>query len=153
MDQEWKETLELTMVLNAIFVGYLAVLGLVDIKKIVIDIRLLLAGFVPAALLAAVSTSMTEAVGGILIGAVFLVIAVLTKEQIGKADGLVICQTGLAAGFGGCIFVIGVAFIIVLPCVIFLMIFRKAGRKTRIPFLPFIFSGFLVYAIMGLIGK
>lgn len=80
--------------------------------------------------------------GGAMIGAVLLLFGYFSKEAIGVADGVVVLVCGVAFGlyetvtmtffaalFAGC--VSGV-----------LLIARRAGKKSRIPFLPFLLLGY-----------
>lgn len=132
---------------------YLAAVGIVDIKKREVDIRFLMAGFLIAltapvlelmfgdetVLLLLINTG-----GGLMTGLVFLAVSVMTREEIGRADALVLCQTGIAFGLKGNLVIIGSALILSLPTALFMLVVRKAGKKSRIPFIPLIFFGFVV---------
>lgn len=88
-----------------------------------------------------------EILPGLFPGTLFLVLAFLTKEQIGYGDGLVLLILGgyldsktvfgiwMSGLFGA--FLVGV---ILLVC-------QKAGTKSRLPFIPCLFAGYLLMGI------
>lgn len=81
--------------------------------------------------------------GGAAYGAVVVVFSVFSKEALGLADGIVILVCGVAFGLyeaAGLSFIAMVAAALVS---LILLIFRKAGRKTRLPFFPFLLFGYV----------
>ena len=81
---------------------------------------------------------------GIAIGLTVIVLAYLTKGGIGYGDGLLLCITGLLLGvrnniillFTGCFFSAIVS--------MFLLVIKKADRKTLLPFVPFLIPAVIV---------
>ena len=74
-------------------------------------------------------------------GAVMLVLSLLTRQQVGLGDGLLLIFAGPALGgdtaiFGICAALFGSS---IFSAVI--LAFRLADRKTRIPFVPFMTLG------------
>lgn len=86
--------------------------------------------------------------GGAAVGAVLLLLGFLSKEAIGYGDGMLVFICGIAYGFyetmALCFFAAAYA-----GCFsgILLMV-RKAGRKTRIPFLPFLLLGYITMRVL-----
>ena len=74
-------------------------------------------------------------------GAVLLLIAFVTRQGVGYGDGLLLLSVGPAVGAAALLTGICVA---VMASGLFsgvLLVMRKAGRKTRIPFVPFMTFG------------
>ncbi len=93
-----------------------------------------------------------ELLAGMLPGALTLGLALLTREQIGYGDGLLLMMLGgclgsrstLSVWFGGLLtsFVISIV----------LLTMRKAGKNSRIPFVPCLFLGYVIVGIGGLLN-
>ena len=65
-------------------------------------------------------------------GMLLLMLSYCTRESIGYGDGLVVLVIGICMGMGICIAAI---------CAAALLALRKAGGKSRIPFVPFLSVG------------
>lgn len=89
-----------------------------------------------------------DAVGGLAIGLCAIGVSVATREQIGKGDGIVIAAVGIALGTRRCLLVVFTASFMMAIAAIFVLIFRKGGRQTRLPFLPAIFVGYVLCAVL-----
>lgn len=78
--------------------------------------------------------------GGSLVGLGLLAAARLTGEAIGYGDGLTVAACGAAVGFAQtfCVFALAVCLAAVWSAI--LLLFKKAGRKDAIPFVPFLFA-------------
>lgn len=85
---------------------------------------------------------------GIAVGLFLVGLSIITKGAIGIGDGIVFCMTGFSLGFVDnfsllCMSLLGGGIVS-----IFLIVFKKAGRKDRIPFVPFIciaYGGMFLY--------
>ena len=87
-------------------------------------------------------------VGGAAVGAVFLLLGFLSKEAIGYADGMIVFACGIAYGFYE---TVALCFWATLYAGCFsgiLLVAKRAGRKSRIPFLPFLLLGYITMRIM-----
>ena len=87
------------------------------------------------------SLQLEDIVISLLPGALFLLISLLTREGVGYGDGLVLIAAGPA--LGGTVAVFG-AIAALFANGIFsgiLLAIRKAGKKTKIPFVPFLAAG------------
>ena len=77
---------------------------------------------------------------GAIIGGIFLIISVVTREKIGYGDSLVFLAIGLIMGGEKC-------FVIILLCSIFSLvaiILKKTTFKSTVAFMPFVLAGALV---------
>ena len=84
---------------------------------------------------------------GMVPGIVVLLLSVVLRGGIGKGDGYLLCISGMALGvqentallFYG-LFLAGITAAV-------LMIFKRVKRDTKLPFVPFLFAGFLLTVI------
>ncbi len=82
-------------------------------------------------------------------GVVFLLIAFMTKQAVGYGDGVVILLIGILLGVGQCIAVIFIGLILCSLMSLLILVFRRGGRQTQLPFMPFLLTAWGVV----LIGK
>ena len=86
--------------------------------------------------------------GGIAIGLVCLLIAGLTNEKVGYGDGWVLTVMGIYLGFRSNLYLLSVSLFLASLTSVLLLISKKAGRKTELPFVTFMIPGyFLLIAI------
>ncbi len=135
---------------------YLAVCSAADIRKRKVPVAFLFAGIIGGliwkiALLVYGTGGLTDLLFCFVPGAVLLLLAKLFGG-IGNGDGMAWIGTCLLLGtVAGCgVFLIG--FLLSFFWSAVLLISRKAGRKTRIPFLPFTFAGVILWGIGVLYG-
>ena len=107
-----------------VLVGVCAVLSLVEMVIAVTD---------------HVRTPMTFLVA-VLPGLFMLVLAFLTKKSVGYGDGLLMCAVGPVLGLRLMVGGLMLAFFFSSIFAIFLLVFKKADKKTTIPFIPFLAS-------------
>ena len=93
-------------------------------------------------------TGWMELIGGCLPGGIFLLISLLTREKIGSGDGLVLLALGCGFAIEEVVGIVGGALFFAAIVAIVLLVVKKASRKTEIPFVPFLFLGFLVTAVV-----
>jgi len=89
-------------------------------------------------------TGIAEIVAGVVPGTLLLLLAYATKESIGTGDGLMLCVLGIFCGWRRCLAVLGMALALSAVLAMVLLVCRRAGRKTEVPFLPSLFGGFLI---------
>ena len=129
----------------------LVVLSIFDIRSR----RIPVSGFVIIFVMSLMYRGITDGRDVDLLGVVWSVIpgllliglSVLTERKIGMGDGILILVLGPGLGLLRCIYLLAGAFFL---CCVFsgaLLLLRKADRKTRIPFVPFITLGMGVMAI------
>jgi leader peptidase (prepilin peptidase)/N-methyltransferase len=68
----------------------------------------------------------------------------MTGGKIGMGDGILLCVTGIGLGFWNNLELFGVALFLAAVLSIILMILRVVDRKKSIPFIPFLFAGYLI---------
>ena len=88
-------------------------------------------------------------VGGLATGMALYVVSVLSSEKIGKGDALLVGVTGIFLGFWGNLFLLWLSAILAaFVGIIAVVVFRK-DRQYELPFIPFIFIGFIIYLIIN----
>lgn len=87
--------------------------------------------------------SVSELVLDGILGGIFLVIGVVSKQAVGYADGFVLCCSGLVLGFYRNLNLLFYSLIAISLFSIIMLIIRKLTVKDRIPFLPFVLAGYL----------
>lgn len=84
---------------------------------------------------------------GALPGLLLLATAFATKKA-GYGDGIVLLLLGIALGSRKSLLLFGVSLFLISICSLVLLAFRKAGRDTRIPFLPFLSVAWLMLLML-----
>jgi len=112
-----------------------------DIKRQEISIFLISLGFISLLVISLLNgdLSLVERVAGILVGLVLLMLNRITRGQIGIGDGLIFCVTGISLGFFLNSILLLYSLIISAIFSGFYMIVKRVGKKTTIPFVPFVF--------------
>ena len=82
-------------------------------------------------------------VGGVAVGVDIILFAYFSKEAVGIADGIVISVCGAAFGLYETVTLCFLAAVYAAGFSVVLLILKKAGRKSRIPFLPFLLLGYV----------
>lgn len=126
--------------------------SVMDIRKRRVSVWLLLAGGVFA-----VTVSFLQCIGGereyvdilkgTFPGLAFLVIAFITQKA-GYGDGIVLLCLGILSGGGKSLLLFGLSLFLISIFSLVLLILRKAGRNTRIPYLPFLTAAWLITAML-----
>lgn len=86
--------------------------------------------------------------GGMAVGSLLLLFGYFSKEAIGIGDGIVISVCGAAFGIYE---TVALCFFSALYAAVFsfaLLMLRKVGRKSRIPFLPFLLLGYVTMRLL-----
>lgn len=137
-----------------IYVGILIAVGLLLLIAGIIDLRnkkishsfiLVLAILCFAGIPFQEGYGLLEAAGGFGIGLCAIGLSMVSREQIGRGDGIVIALIGVLLGFHRCLIIVCLAsFIMALVSIVVLML-KKGNRHTRLAFIPALFAGYLVY--------
>ena len=141
-------------VIEGIALLYMGVCMVYDIRHREIPLLILLFG-IAAALgidlwwIREGAVTVVETGAALLPGAFFLMTGFITREKVGYGDGLLLVILGLLLGAYRCFFIlcIGLAFSAVVS--LFLLLFRRAGRHSRIPFAPFLVLGMGVVSFVN----
>ncbi|MDE7208194.1 MAG: A24 family peptidase [Lachnospiraceae bacterium] len=138
-------------IIIAVVIGVLLfAAGVMDLKSKTISRRLILALAVASLAGALINVfvgkefGVWEVVGGVLIGVCAIGLSMISREQIGRGDGLVIAAIGLMLGFRRCLFAVCMASIIMTLVSVIILILRKGNRNTRLPFIPALFAGYVM---------
>ncbi|MDO4318353.1 MAG: prepilin peptidase [Lachnospiraceae bacterium] len=129
--------------------GYLLFLAIWDVKE-----RRLSRWMLGAALLIALFGFFVPSgnwIGRILgagIGALFCGISFISHEGIGWADSLLLLLLGVTFGGARLLFILGAALMLLLAAAVVLFILRKVKRKDRLPFMPFLFIGYVICCML-----
>lgn len=118
--------------------SYLAVMAVIDRRKKKIPV---LPGIL-CTIVIVIAQIMDQAiwwqwVPGVLVGGSLYVVSKVTKGAIGEGDALVYSLTGVALGFSKNLelFILSLFFSALTAAI--LLVCRRVGRHTRIPFVPF----------------
>ena len=124
---------------------FMVVLAGIDLKtKQVPVLMVILLGVGCAIYRLWVGTGFWEMAAGAIPGALLLAIAVCSGESIGIGDGLVLFVLGVFCGASQAVAMLGMALFLVAVLAGVLLIIRRAGRKTELPFLPCLAGGYLL---------
>lgn len=74
-------------------------------------------------------------------GAVFFLLAFITREKVGYGDGWVLLMIGLFLDFAHCFLILMTGLLIESAVALILLVFRKIRRDKEIPFCPFLLLG------------
>ena len=80
---------------------------------------------------------------GVMPGLLLLAIAFATKKA-GYGDGIVLSCLGMVLGGEKGLLLFGLSSFLLALCSLVLLVFRKVGRSTEIPFLPFLTAAWIV---------
>lgn len=81
---------------------------------------------------------------GVIPGVVLLLVARVTKESIGYGDGIVLLVLGVFCGAVKTVAILGMSLMIAAVLSMILLVLKKAGRKTALPFIPCLCSAYLL---------
>jgi len=115
-----------------------------DIRRKEIHIMLLFVGIVMAFIgVFQVNGTIENRILGVTLGGILLGMNVITRGQIGVADGIIVGILGITLGFYTCSGILLMALFVSAIVSLILIILKKAKRKTTIPFVPFLLLGYL----------
>jgi len=89
-----------------------------------------------------------ELVVGLLPGAGMVLFAHLSREAVGIGDGLVLFFLGMGYCADKILVMLFAALLLAAVVSVVLLSLKKAGRKSEIPFLPFLFLGWLICVLI-----
>lgn len=128
-----------------VMLGSLIVLSIYDlrIRKIPLAPVLLLGALTVGYRLWS-GVSFSEVAAGLIPGSIILLLAWATKESIGYGDGWVLVVLGLFCGTAKTMAILGLALLFAALLAMVLLVSGRVGRKTELPFLPCLCSGYMV---------
>ena len=86
---------------------------------------------------------------GVIPGVGLMLIALITKKA-GWADGVVLMLLGILVGFGACALSFALSMLMISVVSLVLLVLKRVGKNTYLPYLPFLWIGYLVQATLGL---
>lgn len=133
------------MIIKAVYGIYLLLMSVRDIKYRELPIAMLGAGFifVPIFILTDNDGGLLSYIYGAIPGIVFLIVSILSRGQMGPADAFVLICMGLCIGIGPVIGVISSSLILIALVSMILLVMGKLNRKSTLPYVPFILTGYL----------
>lgn len=131
---------------------WLFAISIMDIRCRMVPVWLLLAGGALAGVFMAYQCSRGERIlldimKGVMPGLLLLGISFATKNA-GYGDGIVMLILGMVLNGRKSLMIFGISLFCIAICSLTLLVLRKAGRSTKIPYLPFLTVAWLI--AMGL---
>lgn len=90
--------------------------------------------------------------GGIGLGLLFVLVSVISREQLGMGDAILLLDCGIFLGFWQLLALIWVASLLAGMTGFVFMFWLKKSKNYRIPFAPYILLGYLVVFAMQQYG-
>lgn len=122
-------------------------ISIMDIRRRRVPVRMLVLGGILACAALAYKcrggVAYGDILGGMLPGILLLAVALATKKA-GYGDGIVLLFLGITAGGAKSLMLLGISLFLAAIFSIVLLMTRKAGKNTRIPYLPFLAAAWLV---------
>lgn len=84
-----------------------------------------------------------DCLGGMSVGIVLVLISIVTNQQIGIGDGILFVLTGIGLGTIENIILLISSLCITGLTSLVLLTTKKIGRKTALPFIPFVWASFV----------
>lgn len=136
---------------NYLILFYLFVLSVFDLKKKRVPVFLLAAGMVGAGTVAIYwiiegQSTWLQAVLGAIPGMMLLVLAYCSGKT-GYADGIVLMAIGIVKGYRNSLFVLGISLFGACLVSILLLLLRRVGKNTKLPYIPFLTAAFCIKEI------
>lgn len=124
----------------------LAVLAIEDTKHQKINILAIGLGYILgiAGLVIYGQPRMGSIVGGIGIGLAICLLHWATQKGFGLGDGMLAVLIGICMGMEFTVICLGMAFFLASCVALILCGLKKAGRKSTMPFVPFLFLGYMM---------
>lgn len=129
-----------------IFIGVILFLSSIkDIKSRQISMTLMILGMVVLFMCIPFrgDLSMIDGLLGTAVGFIMIGIGKLTRWKIGMGDGIVLILTGMGVGFWENIVTLLYSLFIIFIFTVILLLMKKITSKTTLPFVPFLFLGYL----------
>jgi leader peptidase (prepilin peptidase)/N-methyltransferase len=93
----------------------------------------------------------TDSLAGAGVGVFLILCSVITRGQIGIGDGIVFCLTGTGCGLLENISLLFISLLLAAALSLVLLLTKKAGKKTKIPFVPVITMGYLCIQVLKMV--
>lgn len=84
-----------------------------------------------------------EGILGALLGVCFFVISKVSREAVGYGDSWIVFLLGLAFGVKNLLWILAISSCLCAMVSLFLLLARKWKKEHRLPFVPFLWMGYL----------
>lgn len=130
---------------RVVVAGYLMVVSMIDLRKKTVSWMMLLLGGVLCGLccLTSGAEGIINRLFGAGLGLILLIISRVTREAVGRADSILVICLGAVLGFDQCIKMLCISLGLCCICCMVGLSFHVITKKYRIPFIPFLFAGFI----------
>lgn len=124
---------------------WLFICGIWDVKRKRIPVFLLIVGFLTSLVGIGLQCDFNiwTSLWGTSLGIILLLLNLTTKGQIGIGDGIIVSITGMYLGFTKNVILLMYGLFGAAICSMILLLFFQFSKKRTIPFVPFLFLGFL----------
>ncbi len=124
--------------------AWLLGISIMDIRKCNVSVWML----IPGGLLAVTAIVCRQGDAGDMLKGmlpgVFLLATAFATKKAGHGDGIVMMFLGILSGGGSSLLIFGISLSLAALVSLVLLVLRKAGKNTRIPFLPFLTAAWLI---------
>ncbi len=129
-----------------IVMGLLSFEAVIDLKRREINIvfPIITGVFSVVFMLLSDDVSVASSLIGLAEGVLLIALSFITDGQIGSGDGIILAATGLMLGWKDNLIMFFFSCLISAFVAIGLMGIKKADKKTKIPFIPFMVPGFFL---------
>lgn len=130
---------------------YLSGMSVLDIKNRRLPVWMLAAGgfFAVVFQVCWKGAPLILVVSGGIVGMIFLAVSKVTKEAFGYGDSVLIGVLGIYLGFWNLLNLLAMAFLLSAVAAIWALAKQKFTRKTVLPFVPFLGTGYLLMLFLG----
>lgn len=129
---------------------FLAMSAYIDVKKKIVYVGLCIVNMMAAIIvhLLYMQSNWIDIVSGMFIGVFVFLISVLLKEKIGKGDAWIMITIGMIEG-GNISFAVLVWALVICSIVSIIgLVINKYNIKTQVSFIPYIFVGNVIVALI-----
>jgi len=139
------------LIMNGIMGFMLLVTAVQDLLKKKVEVWIMAVGAILLCICIPFNNglSIPDRIGGIFVGICVIVISKVTGGKIGLGDGIILSVTGIGLGLWGNLELFAIALFAAAIVSIILLVFRLADRKKSIPFVPFLFLGYLIFLLQA----
>ncbi|WP_165878599.1 prepilin peptidase [Natranaerovirga pectinivora] len=131
-------------------ITFLLIVSIKDIKNKEVPMNYLLLTIIMGFVLVWINPNVTliESLVGGGIGVSLMILGVITRNAIGQGDGLVVMAIGILVGWQMTLAILSYGLIISACYSGYLLIIKRKSRKTKIPFVPFLFIASMIMYLL-----
>lgn len=92
--------------------------------------------------------ALTSALCGLIPGAIFIALSIITKGKVGIGDGIALGIVGSITGLSQALVIAGLGLFLQSLAAVVLLVIRRVDGQSRLPFLPFMLAGWIVAIVL-----